>query len=198
MILPKIAIAALAVALCTLAGGALADTGSADQQEVWKVEQQQWKMSAAKDDSWIEALAHPNLRYWESGAPMPRDRASLRHWSRYENESGTVLEQEIFPISATITGNVAVVRYDYMMARENSKKERETVTGHYQVRAPRLNAAAPHHPQAPSALAGAAANTHRSPAPPAPPAPTTWRASWPHPRQPVHAILPAYQRARRA
>lgn len=62
---------------------------------------------------------------------MPRDKASLKHWSRYDSESGTVLEQEIFPISATVTGNVAVVQYHYMTARENYKKERETVTGHY-------------------------------------------------------------------
>jgi len=62
---------------------------------------------------------------------MPRDKASIKHWSRYDNESFTVLEQEIFPISTTITGNVAVVQYYYMMARENYKKEREPVTGHY-------------------------------------------------------------------
>ena len=131
MITQKGSMAAVAFVLCALTGGALADTGTADQQEVWKVEQQQWKMAAAKDDSWIETLVHPNLRYWESGAPMPRDRASLKHWTRYGNESGTTLEQELFPISATITGNVAVVQYRYMIGRENYKKERETVTGHY-------------------------------------------------------------------
>ena len=88
-------------------------------------------MDAAKDMTWIDTLAHPNLRYWETGAPMPRDRASLKQWSRYTSEGSTTLEQEIFPISATITGNVAVVQYNYMIARENYKKERETVTGHY-------------------------------------------------------------------
>lgn len=131
MITPKYSLTAVAVALCAFAGAALADAGSADQQEIWKVEHQQWQMAATKDDSWIESLLHPNLRYWETGTPMPRDRASLKHWSRYGNDSGTVLEWEIFPISATITGNVAVVQYNYMMARENLKKEREMVTGHY-------------------------------------------------------------------
>jgi ketosteroid isomerase-like protein len=42
-----------------------------------------------------------------------------------------VLEQEIFPISATITGNVAVMQYHYIIASENHKKERKTVTGRY-------------------------------------------------------------------
>jgi hypothetical protein len=62
---------------------------------------------------------------------MPRDRASMKHWSRFEVGNGTVLEQEILPISVTITGNVAVAQYYYIVARENYKKDRETVTGHY-------------------------------------------------------------------
>jgi Domain of unknown function (DUF4440) len=126
-----VSLSAASLTLCAFAGVVSAQTSSADQQEVWKVEQQQWKMSAAKDSSWIDTLLLPSLRYWETGAPMPRDKASLKHWSRYDNESSTVLEQELFPISTTITGNVAVVQYYYMMARENYKKERESVTGHY-------------------------------------------------------------------
>ncbi len=42
-----------------------------------------------------------------------------------------MLEQELFPHSITITGNVAVVNYHYQIARESSKKERETVRGRY-------------------------------------------------------------------
>ena len=103
---------------------------SPEQQEVWKVEQQQWKMDAAKDVSWIETLAHPNLRYWETGAPMPRDRASQAMESLLLGELDHPRTGDL-PISATITGNVAVVQYNYMIARENYKKDRETVTGHY-------------------------------------------------------------------
>jgi hypothetical protein len=127
----KVLLGAASLALCTFACAASAQTSSSEQQEVWKVEQQQWKMSAAKDDSWIDTLLLPSLTFWETGAPMPRDKASLKQWSRYQNESATVLEQELFPISTTITGNVAVVQYYYSLARENYKKERETVTGHY-------------------------------------------------------------------
>jgi len=124
--------AAVSIALCAFAGTAFAaDSLSADQQDVWKLEQQQWKMAAAKDQSWIDTMVHANLKYWETGTPMPRDKASLKQWSKYDATNATVLEQEIFPISATITGNVAVVQYNYMIARENYKKEHETVTGHY-------------------------------------------------------------------
>ena len=124
-------IATAALALCTVAGTASAMEWNAEQQAVWKLEQQQWKMSAAEDMSWIDTMLHPDMTFWEAGAPMPRDKASLKHWSRYDAENGSTLEQELFPISVTITGNVAVVQYHYMVARENYKKERERVTGHY-------------------------------------------------------------------
>jgi hypothetical protein len=131
MFIRKIAMTAMSLALFGIAGAAAAQGWSAEQQEVWKFEEQQWKLEAAKDASWVDTMAHPNLRYWQTGDPMPRDKASLKRWSRIGYEDSTVREQEIFPISVTITGNVAVVQYRYMIGTENYKKERETVTGHY-------------------------------------------------------------------
>jgi len=119
------------LALCAVAATATAQQWSPEQQEIWRFEQQQWSMDAAKDMSWIDTMVHQNMRYWETGAPMPRDKASLKHWSRYEVDNATTLEHELFPIAATITGNIAVVQYNYMVARENYNKERETITGHY-------------------------------------------------------------------
>lgn len=113
------------------AGAATAQTWNAEQQDVWKFEEQQWKMSAAKDNSWIEKMVHPNLSYWGVDQPAPQNKASLARWERYDSGNSTVLEQELFPISITITGNIAVVQYRYMTARENYKKERETVNGRY-------------------------------------------------------------------
>lgn len=121
----------LSLGLCGYTGAVAAQAWSPEQQEVWKLEEQQWQMAAAKDLSWVDTMVHPNLRYWETGEPMPRDKASLKRWSRHSAENSTVLVQELFPISITVTGNVAVVQYHYMVARENLKKERETVTGQY-------------------------------------------------------------------
>lgn len=119
------------LALVLVASAASAQTWSAEQQEVWKLEDQQWKMAAAKDDSWIDKMSHPNLSYWDNDQVMPRNRASLKRWNRYSNANSTVQEQELFPISMTITGNVAVAQYRYTVARENYKKEREVVSGRY-------------------------------------------------------------------
>jgi hypothetical protein len=119
------------LALCGISGAALAQAWNAEQQEVWQLEQEQWKASAAKDLTWIDTMVHPNLSYWETGQPMPQNRASLARWFRFQTTGGTTLEQEMTPISIVITGNVAVVNYYYSVARENLKKEREMVSGHY-------------------------------------------------------------------
>jgi ketosteroid isomerase-like protein len=128
----RVAVRALACAVALAwAGAASAQTWTPEQQELWKFEELQWQMSKDKDSSWIEKMVHPNLTYWVTGAPVPQNRASLSHWNRYTNASSTVLEQELFPISITITGNIAVVQYRYQTAREDYKKERETVWGRY-------------------------------------------------------------------
>lgn len=118
-------------ALAALANVGAAQTWNADQQEVLKLEDQQWKMSMEKDVSWIDKMVHNNLSYWDNDQVAPQNKASLARWNRYNNTNGTVLEQELFPISVTMTGNIAVVQYRYTVARENTKKERETVSGRY-------------------------------------------------------------------
>jgi hypothetical protein len=109
----------------------LAQTWSPEQQEIWRLEQEQWRLSAAKDPSWIESMVHPNASLWENGWPGPRKRESLTRWSKYEYASSTVLEQELFPIAVTITGNVAVAQYRYRTAREDLQKKREIATGRW-------------------------------------------------------------------
>ena len=131
MAVRRFSVSLLSLALTAFASTAAAQTWSADQQEIWRFEEQQWKMAAEKDLSWIDKMVHPNLSYWDVDRPAPQNKASLLRWNRYGNTNATVLEQELFPISVTITGNIAVAQYRYSIARENYQKERETVTGRY-------------------------------------------------------------------
>jgi hypothetical protein len=121
----------LFVCMAVLSGVAAAQTWNAEQQEIWRIEELQWKMSMDKDHTWIDKMVHPNLSIWENDKAMPQNRASLVRWNRYSSATGTTLEQELYPIAITVTGNVAVIQYRYMSARENFKKERETANGHY-------------------------------------------------------------------
>ncbi len=110
---------------------AAAQTWTPEQQEVWRLEEQQWQMVKDKDLTWIDKMVHANISYWDVDQPGPQNKASLTQWSRFSSSASTVLEQELFPISITITGNLAVAQYRYSLVRENYKKERETATGRY-------------------------------------------------------------------
>lgn len=110
---------------------AAAQTWTAEQQEIWTLEQQQWQMSKDKDLTWVDKMVHPNLSFWDVDQPGPQNKDSLVRWNRYSSSASTVLEQELFPISVTITGNLAVAQYSYSVVRENYKKEREPATGRY-------------------------------------------------------------------
>jgi Domain of unknown function (DUF4440) len=131
MTLRRLPLALLTLALLAIVPAASAQTWSPEQQELWKLEELQWKLSAARDSSWIEKMVHPSLSYWDRTSPAPQTKASLLLWDRYNNSSSTVLAQELFPIAIVITGNVAVVQYTYSIARENYKKDREMSTGRY-------------------------------------------------------------------
>ena len=131
MSIRQLSLAACAAAVIAVPVAASAQNWTPEQQEIWKFEEQQWKMAAEKDLTWIDKMVHPSLSYWDTDQPMPQNKASLARWNRYTTSNSAVLEQELFPISVTITGNVAVVHYRYAIARENYKKERETATGRY-------------------------------------------------------------------
>ena len=53
--------AAFGLVLALLAPLAAAQTWTAEQQEVWTLEQRQWQMAKDKDLGWIDAMVHPNL-----------------------------------------------------------------------------------------------------------------------------------------
>jgi len=131
MSIRRLTLGLVTLAFLAFAPAVPAQTWTPEQQEIWKLEELQWKLAAAKDSSWIEKMVHPNLSYWDKNRPGPQTKASLLLWDRYNNSSSTVLQQELFPIAIVITGNLAVVQYSYSIARENYKKEQEMVTGRY-------------------------------------------------------------------
>ena len=66
MPVPRLPLALACLALVSFAPAVPAQTWGKEQQEIWKLEEQQWKLSAAKDSSWIETMVHPSLSYWNN------------------------------------------------------------------------------------------------------------------------------------
>jgi hypothetical protein len=75
----------LSLALAAFSPAASAQTWSPEQQELWRLEELQWKLAAAKDASWIEKMVHPNLSYWDKNWPGP-----LQQRERHGPPAGTL------------------------------------------------------------------------------------------------------------
>lgn len=88
-------------------------------------------MGAAKDASWIETMTHPHIRFLAGGRSdaerqsIPGALDSVRRHKYHGAGAGD------FPISVTITGDVAVAHYRYRTAFKVAEEEREMVTGRY-------------------------------------------------------------------
>ncbi len=108
-----------------------AQSWTPDQQEIWRLEETMWQRDTAKDLTWIDTYWHANATSWGIDHPVPRNKASVTRWDKYEYGNVTVLEHELFPLSITVTDNVAVVHYRYRIASEDRNKKREIVTGRY-------------------------------------------------------------------
>lgn len=121
----------LVIAFGTLSGPVSAQSWTPQQQEIWRLEEEMWQRDTAKDLTWIDTYWHANATSWPKHHAFPRNRDSVTRWDKYTYANATTLEYELFPLSITVTDNVAVVHYLYRMASENLSKERETVTGRY-------------------------------------------------------------------
>jgi hypothetical protein len=124
-------LATLCFALVALSTSVHAQTWTSEQQDLWKLEDMQWKMSAAKDLTWIPKMVHASMSGWDNDSPAPLNLASMTKWSRFNSGEGSTLQWEIYPVAATITGNVAVMQYTYRSVTENYKKERKASNGRW-------------------------------------------------------------------
>jgi hypothetical protein len=73
MAVQRFSVTFLSLALAAFAGAAAAQTWSPDQQEIWRFEEQQWKMAKDKDLTWIDKMVHPNVSYWDVDRPAPQN-----------------------------------------------------------------------------------------------------------------------------
>jgi hypothetical protein len=104
---------------------------SKEQLGVMNVINAQWKAAMEKDSTWPDKFLHENFLGWSHESPMPRDKASIQKWDRYESENTTTLLFELYPVGIAIQGNTAVAHYFYSHASESKKEGRKTVKGQF-------------------------------------------------------------------
>ena len=123
-------ILALIVASVTMVSTqAAAQSWSEAQTEVWTVVTDSWDAIVAKDVSWSDNYVHANAVVWGRENPMPRKRASVKKWDRYNFENATTKVAEFSPAAIVVEGGTAVAHYYYSLGTENHEGKRRTVHG---------------------------------------------------------------------
>ena len=119
------------MALIILTSSLNSQEWSQSQLEVWRTIRAQWEASKEQDATWPEVYLHPSFLGWSDDNPMPRNKASVQKWQRYEMETSKTLEQELSPVGIVVEGNVAIAHYYFSSAIENYKGERKTIHGRF-------------------------------------------------------------------
>lgn len=122
-----IVVAAALAAVVPASAGAQAPTWSPDQMAVWNVVTQSWADEVARNGRWPGNYVHDRVVAWDSSWPLPRYKASLEKWTRFQDNQRQTLQYELAPAAITVAGDTAVVHYTGVTVsqRAQDKPDRE-------------------------------------------------------------------------
>lgn len=118
-------LAALLAATTPATALAQAPTWSPEQTAVWNVVSQSWADEVARNGRWPTAYVHDRVVAWDSSWPLPRYRASLEKWTRFQDQQRQTLQYEISPAAITVSGDTAVVHYTGVTVSQRAQDEPE-------------------------------------------------------------------------
>ena len=104
---------------------------SDDEANVLLTIEREWEASRKGDQDKIDDMLTEDFMGWARNSPAPRSKTSTSNWSRFRTEMGRIVRYEIYPLSVTIHGDVAVAHYLYSSAFKNKKGEIEMMNGRY-------------------------------------------------------------------
>ncbi|MDX1701424.1 MAG: DUF4440 domain-containing protein [Melioribacteraceae bacterium] len=102
-----------------------------EQQEIWKVIDNAWKLEKdTKSQIWPKVM-HPDGIGWNNETPMPRNKEMMTRWSNFYNERNILLEYQLHPMAIIIKNNIAIVHYYYFTVSQLKDGKTETVKGRW-------------------------------------------------------------------
>ena len=127
--------------VCVLAGMSLLLAGGPssaqetesvnDQADVWAVVEQQWNAQEKGDRKWVDQLLTDDVTGWRKESPAPRGKASTKMWNRFAAQISEMVAHELYPLSISVNGDVAIAHYLYTSATKDKDGEIETNNGRY-------------------------------------------------------------------
>ncbi|MDH3620794.1 MAG: nuclear transport factor 2 family protein [Gammaproteobacteria bacterium] len=114
-----------------LFSAASAQDASDDEANVLLTIEREWEASRKADQDKIDDMLTDDFMGWGKNSPAPRSKRSTSNWSRFSTEMGRIVRYEIYPLSITIHGDVAIAHYLYSTAFKDKKGEIEMSNGRY-------------------------------------------------------------------
>ncbi|MGB5719493.1 MAG: nuclear transport factor 2 family protein [Woeseiaceae bacterium] len=104
-----------------------------DQADVWAQVELQWNLVEKNDSKWTEKLLTEDFSGWGKGSPAPRNKASTKMWTRFNNETSQMVAHELYPLSIVVHDDVAIAHYLYSSATKKKDKDGkiESTNGRY-------------------------------------------------------------------
>lgn len=108
-----------------------AEDGNDDAADVLLTIEREWEATRKGDQDKLDDMLAEEFMGWNQNSPAPRSKASTSEWARFGVEMGRLLKYEIYPLSITVHGDVAVAHYLYSSAFKNKKGDIEMSNGRY-------------------------------------------------------------------
>lgn len=105
------------VAMLLLCSTGVAQDIRDDEADVLLTIEREWQAAQKGDHDKVDGMLADNFMGWSRSSPAPRSKKSTSKWSRLsDKEIGKVLRYELYPLSITVHGDVAVAHYLYSTA----------------------------------------------------------------------------------
>ncbi len=115
----------------TFFSAASAQDTTDDEASVLLTIEREWEASRKGDQDEIDDMLTADFMGWGKNSPAPRSKTSTSNWSRFSEQMGRIVRYEIYPLSITVHGDVAVAHYLYSTAFKDKKGEIEMSNGRY-------------------------------------------------------------------
>lgn len=114
-----------------LAPAAMAQDTSDDEASVLLVIERIWDADQKGDQDRVDSLLTNTFMGWGKSSPAPRSKNSTSKWARLGRQMGRVERYELYPLSITVEGDVAVAHYLYTIAYKPKGGDVEMRNGRY-------------------------------------------------------------------
>lgn len=114
-----------------LFSAAMAQDTTDDEADVLLTIEREWEASQKGDQKIIDGMLTIDFMGWEKTSPAPRSKSSNAKWRRFSEQMGRIVRYELYPLSITVHGDVAVAHYLYSTAFKNKDGEIEMANGRY-------------------------------------------------------------------